>query len=92
MDYTAEQKANIMMMDKVNRDHKKKPELEDPEEIENKPAVILPIIDDVKKTKEITADNAARINDAVIRAADVELDSGKNYTAAENDHNTNSTL
>ena len=91
-DYTAEQKAMITMMDKGNRESKKKNELEDPNENEGRPPVILPITDTEVKTNQINADNATKINNAVLKASDEELDSGKNYTAAENDHNANATL
>lgn len=83
-DYRNQIKAGSMDVEKTNQDYnKRKPNPADPNEIKGKPPVTLPIIDDFKKPvskKEIEKSDA-------IKEAE-----GNNYTAAENEHQENSTL
>ena len=87
-DYINAQRNNIVRPEKMNQDFNKNKTIStDPIEIEGKPAVTLPIIDDAILPKETTDKNKA---DEIIEADDI--DSGNNYTAAENENQTNSTL
>jgi hypothetical protein len=83
-DYRDQIKASSMSTEKTNLDYnKRKPHQADPNEIEGKPAVTLPIIDELKK-------NRSKKN---IEKADALTEAeGNNYTAAENEHQENSTL
>jgi hypothetical protein len=83
-DYRDQIKTGSMNVEKTNQDYnKRKPNPVDPNEIEGKPAVTLPIIDDLKKTP---AKKDTEKADALKEAE------GNNYTAAENEHQENSTL
>ena len=81
-DYINEQSNNKMKPEKMNQDFNKSKTIStDPNEVEGKPAVTLPIIGEATPPKE-TPDNNKADN----------IDSGNNYTAAENENQTNSTL
>jgi hypothetical protein len=87
-DYISEQKSNSIMNEKTNQDFNKRNQISTaPNEIEGKPAVTLPIIGEATPPKETPDNNKA---DETIEADDI--DSGNNYTAAENENQTNSTL
>ena len=88
-DYINAQRNNIVRPEKMNQDFNKNKTIStDPIEIEGKPAVTLPIIDDAILPKETT--DKKNKADEIIEADDI--DSGNNYTAAENENQTNSTL
>ena len=67
-----------------------------PDETIVKPAVILPITDAEAKNNTPPAGSSKQAttttDDTDTNAAGDVIDSGNNYTAAENDHGTNATL
>ena len=83
-DYSNQIKAGSVANEKINPDYnKRKPIPADPNEIKGKPPVTLPIIDE--SIKQSTKKEIAK--------ADAQKEAeGNNYTAAENEHQENSTL
>lgn len=83
-DYRDQIKAGSMSIEKSNQDYNKRnPDPSGPDEVKGSPAISLPIINDLKKT---AAENDTAKSDALKEAE------SNNYTAAENEHQENSTL